>query len=189
MNKYSFNRNADINQENGGTANNDAPASNLNETIAPPASNVSGQAKSIAQNVPSQTTLIGTIAEISKALVSKTTGKLYRRITIVGNDQKSRIYAMSEGFFEVNEDRLIADKSVSLTIDHTVADKTTYVDKTTGEVILHKNTGESIANVVSATSQQAKMSSLKILEDIATKYQDQPALAGALLNATAMLLR
>lgn len=180
MNKSKLFRNADAN-ENGGTATETVPT-------AKPAENVD-QKQSVKENAPDTTSFIGTVADVSKLIKGREGRKDYYIITLVSEDGKTKVFAISEGFYDNNKTRLAPDVTLNITLDKTIAGVTTYTDRKTGEVIMHTSTRENISNVVLATGQQAKMGVLNQLEQRLKSYAEQPQLLGPMAQLYGSMLR
>lgn len=138
-------------------------------TFAPQVSQVSG-------------IVSGVSAELNKA-------ERKFRMLILETSEGIKQIPLAAKFYDRVKDLLQPDADVTLSIQHTIKDKTEYVDRETGEVKKHTSTGEAVTNVTRRSSRASKLDALEgVFNKYLDKYED-PNIAVGFAQAAATLLR
>lgn len=115
---------------------------------------------------PRRFDVVGQLTDISEMITRKKNGvdKHFRMVNVHDGD-KLHVFPMNELFYQANKRLMIVDNEVSFSFEQRIAHKTEYIDRNTGEVKIHGDSGDSVVNVrrVSATM------TLKQATDLAEK--------------------
>lgn len=120
---------------------------------------------------PRRFDVVGQLTDISEMITRKKNGvdKHFRMVNVHDGD-KLHVFPMNELFYQANKRLLIIDNEVSFSFEQRVGGKTQYIDRTTGEIKTHSESGDSVVNVrrVSATmtlSQATALAEKKIVNN------------------------
>ena len=132
----------------------------------------------MATKLANKTTFIGTVADISDVINKN--GKDFRLVTFSLEDNKTKVFAINEKFYQRNLTRIVLDTTLVVEYETCIKDKTHWVDAD-GKEHVHTYDGENISNITRATSIQAKMMVLPVIEAKMNDVSDAKALAFATL--------
>lgn len=132
----------------------------------------------MATKLASKTTFIGTVADISDMITKN--NRDFRLVTFSVEDNKTKVFAINEKFYQRNKERLALDTTLVVEYETTIKDKTHWVD-TEGKEHVHTYDGENIANITRATGIQAKLMVLPIIEAKMNEVSNEKAMAMATL--------
>ena len=132
----------------------------------------------MATKLASKTTFIGTVADISDMITKN--NRDFRLVTFSVEDNKTKVFAINEKFYQRNKERLALDTTLVVEYETTIKDKTHWVDAD-GKEHVHTYDGENIANITRATGIQAKLMVLPIIEAKMNEVSNEKAMAMATL--------
>ena len=132
----------------------------------------------MATKLASKTTFIGTVADISDMITKN--NRDFRLVTFSVEDNKTKVFAINEKFYQRNQTRLALDTTLVVEFETTIKDKTHWVDAD-GKEHVHTYDGENIANITRATGIQAKLMVLPIIEAKMNEVSNEKAMAMATL--------
>ena len=139
---------------------------------------VSSNSNKMATKLATKSTFIGTVADISDVINKN--GKDFRLVTFSVEDNKTKVFAVNEKFYLRNTSRLVLDSTLVVEYETVIKNKTHWVDAD-GTEHVHTYDGENISNITRATSIQAKMMVLPVIEAKMNDVSDAKAMAFATL--------
>lgn len=147
-------------RDNATTAVQDAPAGTASTTTS-----VNTNGKQLIK-APARYDLVGQLTDVSDPITRDKAGrKTVFRMISVHDGEKLHVFPMNEKFYQRNLRVMIVDNEVSFTFEQRIEKVTQYLDRETGEVKTHSDTGESVV----AISRVSEKMTVKQARELAEK--------------------
>lgn len=133
----------------------------------------------VSYNKPKQHTVQVEIVSVSNEIASKTGGKPYHVVNYIADD-KEQITTVSSGLkYLVKDLEASVGKGANLTFESTIADKTEYVDTTTGDILTHTTTGMRLVRISACTKSQQNLAETRAKFGLMTELRLENKIAEA----------